>query len=66
VQSTYGCKTWPFTLREEHKRGVLDNRVLRKIFGPETRVGQKIDKKKLDEHQCCYGEVGRGGVFTNY
>jgi hypothetical protein len=30
----YGCETWPLTLREEHRLGVFENRVLRKIFGP--------------------------------
>jgi hypothetical protein len=29
-----GCETWSLTLREEHRLGVFDNRVLRKIFGP--------------------------------
>jgi hypothetical protein len=31
----YGCETWSFTLREEHKLRVFENSVLRKIFGPE-------------------------------
>jgi hypothetical protein len=30
----FGCETWSVTLREEHKLRVLENRVLRKIFGP--------------------------------
>jgi hypothetical protein len=30
----YGCKTWSLTLREEHRLRVLENRVLRRIFGP--------------------------------
>jgi len=29
-----GCETWSLTLREERKLRVLENRVLRKIFGP--------------------------------
>jgi hypothetical protein len=29
----YGCETWSLTLEEEHRRGVLENRVLRRIFG---------------------------------
>ncbi|KAJ4432165.1 hypothetical protein ANN_20781 [Periplaneta americana] len=29
----YGCKTWTLTLREEHRLRVLENKVLRKIFG---------------------------------
>jgi hypothetical protein len=32
----YGCETWCLTtLREEHRLRVLENRVLRRIFGPE-------------------------------
>jgi hypothetical protein len=29
----YGCETWSLTLREEHRRRVFENRVLR-LFGP--------------------------------
>jgi hypothetical protein len=31
----YGPETWSFTLREEHTLKVLENRVLRRIFGDE-------------------------------
>jgi hypothetical protein len=30
----YGCEIWSLTLREEHKRRVFGNRVLRRIFEP--------------------------------
>jgi hypothetical protein len=30
----YGCETWSLTLREEHKLRVVENRMLRRIFGP--------------------------------
>jgi hypothetical protein len=30
----YGCETWSLTLREEHRLGMFENRVLRRIFGP--------------------------------
>jgi hypothetical protein len=30
----YWCETWSLTLREEHRLRVLENRVLRRIFGP--------------------------------
>jgi hypothetical protein len=30
----YGWGTWFFTLRKEHRLKVLEDRVLRKIFGP--------------------------------
>jgi hypothetical protein len=29
-----GCETWSLTSREEHRLGVLENRVLRRVFGP--------------------------------
>ena len=30
----YGCETWSLTLMEERRRGVFENRVLRRMFGP--------------------------------
>ncbi|PNF21949.1 hypothetical protein B7P43_G01775, partial [Cryptotermes secundus] len=30
----YGCETWSLILREEHRLRVLENRLLRRIFGP--------------------------------
>jgi hypothetical protein len=30
----YGCETWSFTLREERRLRVFENRVLRRICGP--------------------------------
>jgi hypothetical protein len=30
----YGCETWSLTLREDRRLRVLENRVLRRIFGP--------------------------------
>jgi hypothetical protein len=31
----YGCESWSLTLREECRLRVFENRVLRRIFGPE-------------------------------
>jgi hypothetical protein len=30
----YWCETWSLTLREERRLRVLENRVLRRMFGP--------------------------------
>ena len=30
----YGCETWSLTLREERKLRLLENMMLRRIFGP--------------------------------
>jgi hypothetical protein len=33
ISVLYGCETWSLTLLEEHRLRVVDNRVLRRIFG---------------------------------
>jgi hypothetical protein len=30
----YGCETWSLTLKDERRQRVFENRVLRRIFGP--------------------------------
>jgi hypothetical protein len=46
----YGCETWCLTLREEHRLGVFENRVLRRIFGPK-RDDLKGDWRKLHNEE---------------
>jgi hypothetical protein len=47
----YGYETWSLTLREEHRLRVLENRVLRKIFGPKrdevTGEWRKLHNEEL-------------------
>jgi hypothetical protein len=47
----YGCETWSLTLREEHRLGVFENRVLRRIFGPKrnevTGEWRKLHNREL-------------------
>jgi hypothetical protein len=47
----YGCGTWSLTIMEEHILGVLENRVLRMIFGPErnevTGEWRKLHNEEL-------------------
>jgi hypothetical protein len=49
----YECETWSLTLREEHRLGVFQNRVLRKIFEPKrdevTGEWRKLHNKELHE-----------------
>jgi hypothetical protein len=45
----YGCKTWSLTLREEHRLRVLENRVMRKIFGPKREEDGSWRKLHNDE-----------------
>jgi hypothetical protein len=49
----YGCKTWSLTLREEHRLGVFENRVLRRIFEPKrdevTGEWRKLHNEELHD-----------------
>jgi hypothetical protein len=49
----YECETWYLTLREEHRLSVFENRVLRRIFGPErdevTGEWRKLHNEELHD-----------------
>ena len=49
----YGCQTCSFTLREEHRLRVFQNRVLRRIFGPKrdevTGEWRKLHNEELND-----------------
>jgi hypothetical protein len=42
----YGCETWSLTLREERRLRLLENRVVRRIFGPK-RLMVSGERRKL-------------------
>ena len=48
-----GCEIWSFTLREERRMRVFQNRVLRRIFGPKSdkvrRKCRKLHNEKLND-----------------
>jgi hypothetical protein len=50
----YGCETWSLTLREEQRLMVFENRVLRRIFGPERKEDGSRRKLHSDELQNLY------------
>ena len=37
----YGCETWSFTLSEERRLRVFENKVMRRIFGPKMGRGNR-------------------------
>jgi len=49
----YGYETWSITLREERRLRAFENRVVRRIFGPErdkvTRDWRKLHNKELND-----------------
>jgi hypothetical protein len=58
----YGCETWPLTFREEHRLRVFENRVLRRIFGPEKEEDGSWKKLHNDElHGILLGSLNQGG-----
>jgi hypothetical protein len=50
----YGCETWSVTLREEQKLKVSQNRVLRRIFGPNREEDGSWRKWHNDELHSLY------------
>jgi len=47
-----GCATWSFTLSEEHRLGVFENKLLRKIFGPKKEKVTQGWGRFHDEEFC--------------
>jgi hypothetical protein len=49
----YGCASWCHASREEHRLRVIENKLLRKIFGPKrdgvTGGWRKLHSEKLHE-----------------
>jgi hypothetical protein len=51
----YGCETWSFALREEHRPRAFENRVLGRIFGPKRdEVTGKLRKLHSEELHNLY------------
>jgi hypothetical protein len=50
----YGCETWSVTLREEHRLRVLENNVLRRMFGPKREKDGSWRKFYSDELHSLY------------
>jgi hypothetical protein len=50
----YGCEIWSLILREEHRLRVLENTVLRKIFGPKMEEDGSWRKLHNDELHSLY------------
>jgi hypothetical protein len=69
----HGCETLSLTLREEHRLGVSENRVLRRIFGPK-RDEVTGDWRKLHDEELhnLYSSIniirrmGKRGMHIGY
>jgi hypothetical protein len=46
----YGCETWSLILTEEYRLRLFENRLLRRIFGPE-RDKEKGGRRKLHKEE---------------
>jgi hypothetical protein len=49
-----GCETWSITFREEHSLRDFENRVLRRIFGPQREEDVSWRKLHNDELHSLY------------
>jgi hypothetical protein len=58
----YGCETWSLILREEYRLRVIEDKVLRKIFGPKsdevTDEWRKLLKEELHDLYFLPGIIG--------
>ena len=50
----YGCEAWSLALREECRLRVLENRILRRIFGPERNENMKWRRLHNEELHSLY------------
>ena len=63
----YGCETRSLTLREERRVRVLENSVLRRIFGPKrSEVTVEWKRPRNEELDNFYCSPNMGGVFNAY
>jgi hypothetical protein len=59
----YGCETWSLTLREEHKLGLFENRILRQISESKkeevTVEWRRLHNEELYEEEKITGNQGK-------
>ena len=49
---SYGCETWCFRFRNKHRLRVLENMVLRNIFGPKNKASTRERRRLCNEKLC--------------
>jgi len=56
-----GCDTWSFTLREERRPRVFENRLMRRLFGPKRDevIGEwrKLHKEELNDLYSTHNTI---------
>jgi hypothetical protein len=45
----FGCGTWSLTVREQHRFGATENRVLRRTFGHKREKGAGVSRRPHNE-----------------
>jgi hypothetical protein len=62
----YGCETWSFTLREERRPRMLENRAMRRIFGlKRDEVTGEWRKLQNEELKDLYWSLNTLQVITS-
>jgi hypothetical protein len=63
---SYGCEDWSLILREEHRLSVLENRVLKRIFGPKRdEVRGWCRKLHIEESHNSYSSQSIIGIIKS-
>jgi len=61
----YWCETWSLTLREERRLRVFENRVLRRIFGPNRYEVTGEWRKRHNEELNLYASLNNVRVIKS-
>jgi hypothetical protein len=65
----YRCESWSLILREEHRLGVFENRVLRRVFGPKRDevmgVWKKLHNEELRDLHALPSIIREKSVMDN-
>ena len=58
----YGSETWSFTLREEKKLRIFENKILRKIFGPKR--GEQTGEWRKAHNVELHNSFGNADIIS--
>jgi len=61
----YACETWATTKMDEKKLGVLERKILRKIFGPKNNEDGEFEIRTNEELRELFGEADIIGIMKS-
>ena len=61
----YGCEAWSFTLREERRLMIFENKILRRIFGPKRDANAEWRRLHNEELHSLYRSPNIVGMIKS-